>query len=97
MTSTTTKSPSTTTPPRIRIVRRSEKPLQKSPKHAMAKLNYQYSLDNDGSIEAKEAFDGRQTQGQYKINRSGFLHKTFYSVTPDSGFQADSSYSIFEA
>jgi len=96
----TTSTPSTTSPtlslttsPTIRIARTtsSARPLKKASK---AKGHYRYSVNN-GPFGAKEEFDGIETQGQYNINRSGFFHKTIYSVTPDSGFQAESSYSIF--
>ena len=91
--STTSPILSLTTSPTIGIARTtsSARPLKKASK---AKGHYRYSVDN-GPFGAKEEFDGIETQGQYNINRSGFFHKTIYSVTSDSGFQSDSSYSIF--
>ena len=90
-----TQTQNLTTSSTIRIARTTSLPARQS-LHQDSKIkgHYKYSLDN-GPFGAREEFDGMETLGQYNINRSGFFHKTIYSVTPDSGFQADSTYSIF--
>jgi hypothetical protein len=70
------------------------------PKSENSKIpyNFKYQVVNDvgsGNFNHEEVSDGDETQGRYDVQTSGFESRTIYSVVPGSGFNSETSYTIF--